>query len=742
MAEGQADREVLFRLRAETDPRSDDAFARMGKQSAEVQAQMDRGVSRGSAARLATVERGLRAEVAAERRAAAERQQIRQGAGRQRVSEPTASPAGRRFESTETSEPARQPTRSPDVETPYAEAEQFARRYHQKADELRQASDRAAVAGTRRQLAAREKALATESHLEKQRVAESATARAQQADASEKAAKSEVGRVDKVRKQAAQSLQKTQEKRVKEHAAALERVESAEARLNDATIQSMEGLVKMGEGIATLGILGEKSTERLVRGFLKVKATADILRGGIEIWRGMCAAAKAFAAINTAAQAAEITARRANIKLIGTEVAALKGKAAANVVASSTTGVSGGGGIVRNIAGRAMGAAGGIAKAGLVAAKLGAVALVAAEGLQAVRRGLGDTSKNSESIVGALLSWRRAAADAKQSTEELSKAENKRHNARALGEAKAKTVRADYEYSDKMRVVRTNQATRQMERDADRRGLRGDQRDAFVARGRQQHETAGVWDSQKQLDQARQSLSTARQNNDMVGSMEAQAQVEQARQAAIAASDRLTSATRDRLDVEKRIGQARLDAADKAIQKAKQELDARKEAIKTEQQRFMSAKERFGQMSRGEQRELIRIKQRADSGARLSVQDAQKLQGLGTRDTEKIASSEFRQRAKEGGFSDFFGAGERQEVNRLKKEAEKLSVEIKDQRELKVTIVRDDNALVARLRKTIEHEMAIRDDRLVELIEQGNTRTKSEINRQFEFRRSAENAAE
>jgi hypothetical protein len=739
MAEGQADREVIFRLRAETDPRSDAAFEHMGKRSAETQAKLVHDARRGSSARLAATERGLRSEVAAEQRAAAERQQIRQGLGRPRVAEPTASSAGRRFEPAESSEPSQQPARSPDLKSPYEQAQRFAERYHQKADELRQSSDRAAVVSARRQLAAREKALANESQMEKARVAESATVRSKQVDTAEKLAKKQAGSTVTTQQKAADSLQKTLQKRSKEHEQAMDRLDGANRRLTDSFHAGSEGALKLMRGALMVGVVGEESFEKLARKLIKIQATVDLVRGGLEVWRAMSDGAKAFALVNSTAQAAEIAARRANIGLINAETTALGRKAVANTAASGAGGV-GKGGVVRSLAGRAAGAVGGIAKAGLVVAKLGAVALVATEGIQAVRRGLGDTSKSSESIVGALLSWRRAAADAKKSTEELSRAENKRHNARAMGEARAKTVRADAERDDKVRQIDTGAFVRGLERQAQQMGLKGDRKDQYVARGRQRHETAGVWDSQRQLDQARQGLATARENHDVVGVRENEARVEVARQAAIAASDRMVSATQERLSIEKKVAQTRLDAADRAIQKARQELDARKEAIKTEQQRLMSAKERFGQMSRGEQRELIRIKQRADSGARLSVADAQKLQGLGTRDTERIAKQEFSRRGDEGGFGQHFGGGERQEINRLKREAEKLTVEIRDKRELRVTVLRDDSALAARLRQTIAHEMEVRDERLIELIEQGNQRTKSEINRQLEFKRSTENA--
>src|SRR5690606_30758612 len=98
---------------------------------------------------------------------------------------------------------------------------------------------------------------------------------------------------------------------------------------------------------------------------------------------------------------------------------------AAKVGSSAAVGATGGAGL-KGIA--TAGAAG--AKGLAVLAGKAVILTAAADGLQygltAAANKMGVTSRESETLTGALLSWRAAAKAAKQSTLELSKAEERR----------------------------------------------------------------------------------------------------------------------------------------------------------------------------------------------------------------------------------------------------------------------------------------------------------------------------
>ncbi|MBT7069646.1 MAG: hypothetical protein HN975_01995 [Anaerolineae bacterium] len=68
----------------------------------------------------------------------------------------------------------------------------------------------------------------------------------------------------------------------------------SKAGMRDAVNTGTEGILKLGRGFATLGVLSEDSSEKMLRGLIKVTASFDILRGGIEVWRTLNMAARSY----------------------------------------------------------------------------------------------------------------------------------------------------------------------------------------------------------------------------------------------------------------------------------------------------------------------------------------------------------------------------------------------------------------------------------------------------------------
>ena len=507
----------------------------------------------------------------------------------------------------------------------------------------------------------------------------------------------------KATQQAATAQQKAYEQAGKEQARAASDMENAQRKVTDSFHMGAEGAIKMARGLAMVGLVGEKDLKKVLDGLIKIQAATDIVRGGLTLWRALSEGVAAYGAATMAAQSAEIALRGKNAAAIGAETAALAGKAGANAI-SAGAGAAGSGAAGAAAGGGAF--AVGAAKLGMLALKvtgLAAVAYVGAEAVQGVRRAFGDTSKSAEGFTHATKGWIAAAEAAKKSTEALSKAEAKRTHMQQTGEMRVGQAEARADARRARAELDRGRAQRQAARDASI--MRDDNPEAFAARRAHHAGVADVWESQKALNAAQEAANAPAANPADRAQVEGDLKI--AQQEAVAASDRMQKAAQDRLGIEEQIAAAKIDAADKAIDKAQKELDLRKDAIKAEEDRLKSAEERFGQMSQREQAELIRIKKKADSGQDLRIDEAQKLDSLGTRGGRKTASDLYRKRAKAAGFDANFGGGEKKEISRLQKEAEALTVKIKDQREFKVKIETDVDAVSTRLAEQIRKEMEV-----------------------------------
>ncbi len=615
---------------------------------------------------------------------------------------------------------------------------------------VQQKMDRGAVASAQRRLTAQEKATAAAARSEERALAEWRKAQLRRESLAEKAAQRDAVRQQRLAEKASVTLQRQIAREAADREKASRSVEAMAQRgaagMKEGFEQSTEAAMRFARGFVMLGLASEESTEKMLRGLVKVQGFFDLVVGGMKLVIGVQKLWEGISLAIQAAQAREIALRGANVVAINAETAALARKGVANAAASATGGAAGAAGVsgASVLGAKILGGAKYLGGLGLAAGKLAGIAILATEAIQGTRRALGDSSENAESFVGALVSWRKAAREAAESTEALSRSEQRRALALAMGGAQVERVRARAEADDSRAEIARNTLTRKLERLATTKGLTGGQRDLFLARGQQQGATAGVWDTQQQLDTARANLAKIRERNDMSSAVEAPgavAAVEVARQRAVEASDRLREATDERLRAEHEIAEERIRAADEAISKAERERDVRLDAIKTEQTALRSAEERFGAMSTAEQQSLIRIQKKAAAGGDLSVAEAKRLESLGTRGGERIASDLYRRRADAAGFSQYFGAEERQEIGRLKKEAAALEVNIKDQRELKVTIQRDDQALAQRLVAAVDREMQVRDRLLEEMVSEKLQQSERRIAQTAAVRERAKEAA-
>lgn len=194
-------------------------------------------------------------------------------------------------------------------------------------------------------------------------------------------------------------------------------------------------------------------------------------------------------------------------------------------------------------------------------------------------------------------------------------------------------------------------------------------------------------------------------------------QAEAAYQREQEAMARLTQTNQERLAAEERIRDVRISAADEAIGKTREEISLREGLIEKERQRLMSAQERIASMSEGEKSEYKRVLDKARSGQDLTAEEFRQIGNVNTEETERLRR-EYADRMSKA-FMDSTGLGkdEQQRIDRLRKEQEALQVRLKDDREMRVNIERDDGAMAQRISDEIVRQMGDRDRRLIEAIE-------------------------
>jgi hypothetical protein len=243
----------------------------------------------------------------------------------------------------------------------------------------------------------------------------------------------------------------------------------------------------------------------------------------------------------------------------------------------------------------------------------------------------------------------------------------------------------------------------------------------------------------RQAEETRQSLAVAQRNLSAGGastSLEARAglesQVEKAKREAEAADARRVQTAWEVLSQEERIKQVRISAADESISKTQQEINLRQKLIDQDRGRLMTAKDRIANMGEGEQAEFGRVLLKARHDIRTLTSEEHRL--LSSVDTEETAnlrrgSAEFRSRA----FFERYGFGreENERIARNEEASKNLVATLKDDRELRQTVERDDNEVVRkvgeRFREIINERDRLLLDKIQRELESGDAKTRQYI---------------
>lgn len=111
-------------------------------------------------------------------------------------------------------------------------------------------------------------------------------------------------------------------------------------------------------------------------------------------------------------------------------------------------------------------------------------------------------------------------------------------------------------------------------------------------------------------------------------------------------ANKLLELTQRRGEAEKAIAETRAASARTALDASRKELENVTSRIKSEKDALLTAEERFGMMSRGDQKEVMQLLQKARAGVQLDPGQISKLKSLGTTEAERLGSAQARNLAK------------------------------------------------------------------------------------------------
>jgi hypothetical protein len=420
-------------------------------------------------------------------------------------------------------------------------------------------------------------------------------------------------------------IMRAREKEAGQLEALQEKAGAYKKAIGQAGLESAQGALKAAKGFATLGLVSEKSTEKLLRGLVMIQGAYDILEGGFKIWKGLSDGAEL---VNKAL--------RVQITLEATLAAirARGGKAAAgSAVAGAAGGVAQG---VGAAGGAAAGVGGGVGALASAAAGLaGFVALAAAAAVALVEVGtwLGRLAGFKwDGPTQALLGWKKAADD-------LAKSE------KAVAAAEERRARGDH-------LLRKNaeQAAQETRSGQIRQGL-GFQGTLNSLSGADPVATARA-----EAAAAASRLQGAKQTRigQISGGLgDITTGVEAGLEDSVNAQQRLAEAEKARVESLKQQQQLR----QQGLQTAKAELQTAQDALKAEQDRYKSTLARFGALKETEQEQLRRISEKVQGGGQINQEEARFLQQTGI--GGGVAESFFAQQgAGQGGNAVLQGLGE------------------------------------------------------------------------------------
>jgi hypothetical protein len=478
---------------------------------------------------------------------------------------------------------------------------------------------------------------------------------------------------------------------------------------NEAMFRTGRGILDVGRGLALSGLVGEQDASKLLDTLLKIEATYSGVKGGIEAYQGLSGAVQNYVEALKAAKQAEEALRMVRAVKAGVPLSAI-GSGGTALAGTGAAGAAGG---------EAAGGAAALAGSGVASAAIIVTGLVMS--LITLKEHLDGTAQAAEGMTGALMRLFAPITDLGASL--LNSFGFLGGDRTAAMEGEAASIRAKKDTRDLWNDV----ADIQQKGDAQIRGVRWAQM------------VGGI------MDDYHQASFGADPSSQMVNIRTAQLRNLQARDQLQAATSFGTSD--DRLMAErelKRVNENRIallkeeyslveQTAAKALEGSREQLKALEDQKKLQQQiakeaeeRYMTGKERFGNMNQSEQQRLIQtqqafkyaqsLDQKGDPASRaraerirasVPVEDRQKLASLGLTEGVEYNRQAAYENAARNGYNAVFGYQEIQATQQAQQAEANLNVQIANQNQVVVNINATLEAQKQALKAELQKEFAI-----------------------------------
>lgn len=475
-------------------------------------------------------------------------------------------------------------------------------------------------------------------------------------------------------------------------AASMEKIKGLGEKLKGSLAQGGEGFLKMARGAAVLGVAGEKDLQKLLEALAKIQAAFDIARGAMDLYFAMANGVKAYREAVIAATVAE--------NALG----------AARARSAAAGGAAGVGGAAAGAGGLIAGAGGTAATAGLVGigATTAAAATAAAAGVGLAGYSAYDVATHDPNRPSA---WMQFNANLQSTHLNLSD--------RIFGTSSGRFFEQNYMMTEErtraeeqggramaLEAERAANEIRKMAQAASEASITMNKISGILAMGALPGEdrVAAVGEAERMLSTRQSQINTELSNREGMKMDQQQALMQEQ----VDLSQMQVQLANERLSIEQDIYRTKRDAATESLRAMESELEQVKRIQQIEQERLMTAKERFGAMTEEEQQRVIAAKKRADEvGAEnLTREELQLLQGVGLTSTSGIASRGFQARADVGNFAMLVEAEDTAKAEAAAARERELNVQIEDQREILVNIEADYEKAEEELVKKIKEAFA------------------------------------
>ncbi len=462
----------------------------------------------------------------------------------------------------------------------------------------------------------------------------------------------------------------------------------ARYKLAESFRTGLSGAMQLGRGLAMLGIVGEKDTEKILKQLIKIQAAFDIMSGAVSVivnvskaWRAYETAVAAAAAAHTALSAAQ---------------------AAVAVTSAASAGSSGLAGLAGGLLGGAARGAGGLIRSGV--GRLAPVARLAANPYVSAPLAVGFAGAATyDTLTGGT---GRAGAPGRalgRGVQGITQAAGEIFGADLWGTGSLRMQKRLEQQSARDRAFAETDRWREQINQRDLAAMQASQQAEDAAFALRPRDLSELTARRKQAE--REYTATSARADELRKSPYTADQMMAERLVQEAARKRIDAIQQESQEVRK-LNDEKIAGARESIQVLTQETTARRQQIKAIEDERKSAEERFVMAGAGGQQQALRLAERLRRGERLQANELSFLRGLGANDDTELGGmirKQITRQAKEGGFEQLFGKDFAARQDSIKKLlSTSLQPQLTDKRQFVFTIQAENEKLATEVEKNLK----------------------------------------